>query len=472
MFPKLTVFLYNNTMKKISVIIPAYNEEGFIKQTIINTQHVLNSLNIKYEIIVVDNNSTDNTFKIARDLGITVIKESKQGIAYARNSGAKIAKNNILLFIDADTKINLKAVQKCLLLIQNNIKTVSSISKFNKYPTLFSYGIWFYNAVSLIFNLGVGQFIMIHKSAFEKVNGFNTSFFAFEELEFFKKVKKIFGNKSMKVIPIPVETSSRKFDGKKDQLLFLFQLIGYILGFKIGTKKSKLGLWYKTKQIYNPYDPLILNILFVLLVGGFFIDIFNLAIPLFLQSIVMTIIFILFNVLVYRFSYKFYIFILFTLIIEILGQKFGIPFGVYSYNKEISIIGILDVPLFIPFAWSYLIIAYYSLTNNILLTATLVTLTDIPLELFATNKNLWLWSENNILVAPLENFISWFIISLFGALLLKNNKSNYPYIGLSLIFLLIFIGSYTLGIYSIGIFILIFYILYLILYRISDKYEN
>jgi len=81
----------------ISVVIPAYNEENNIERT-------LKALHEQDpdEIIVVDNNSTDNTAKIARKYADKVLTQKKQGIAVSRNIGAANARNSIVTFIDAD----------------------------------------------------------------------------------------------------------------------------------------------------------------------------------------------------------------------------------------------------------------------------------------------------------------------------------------------------------------------------------
>lgn len=82
----------------ITVVIPARNEERTITKVI-----ELVKLNKKVnQIIVVDNNSTDNTAKLAKTEGVEVIECKEQGKGYAMENGIKCAKNNIIVFIDAD----------------------------------------------------------------------------------------------------------------------------------------------------------------------------------------------------------------------------------------------------------------------------------------------------------------------------------------------------------------------------------
>jgi glycosyltransferase involved in cell wall biosynthesis len=84
----------------ISIIIPTLNEEKYLPRLLDNIE----SHNIlDYEIIVSDGNSKDNTLKIANKYGCKTVVSKKRKPAIQRNNGAKIAKGEILFFIDADT---------------------------------------------------------------------------------------------------------------------------------------------------------------------------------------------------------------------------------------------------------------------------------------------------------------------------------------------------------------------------------
>lgn len=83
----------------VSVVIPAYNEESYLK---ICLSALHNQTTPPDEIIVVDNNSTDKTSTISRSLGAKVVNERKQGMIFARNKGFDSARNDLLARIDAD----------------------------------------------------------------------------------------------------------------------------------------------------------------------------------------------------------------------------------------------------------------------------------------------------------------------------------------------------------------------------------
>lgn len=84
----------------ISVVIPAYNEEKRIGACL----HALQKQNfsLPYEIIIADNNSTDNTAHLAKRMRIRVVTATKKGYAHACNKGTQAAKSDIIVITDAD----------------------------------------------------------------------------------------------------------------------------------------------------------------------------------------------------------------------------------------------------------------------------------------------------------------------------------------------------------------------------------
>lgn len=89
-------------MKKISVIIPAWNEEEYIGAAI-GALRAQDYPRNEFEIIVVDNNSKDDTSEAARKAGADkVVTEHEQGTNMARNRGIREAEGEILAFLDAD----------------------------------------------------------------------------------------------------------------------------------------------------------------------------------------------------------------------------------------------------------------------------------------------------------------------------------------------------------------------------------
>ncbi len=115
-------------MKKpaLSVVIPTLNEEKYIG-------HLLKALEEQtfqnFEVIVVDGNSKDKTQDIVKSfkkLNIKLVVEKKKGIGLARNSGAKKASGDILLFLDADVLMRKSFLKNCLNEFESRFLEVST----------------------------------------------------------------------------------------------------------------------------------------------------------------------------------------------------------------------------------------------------------------------------------------------------------------------------------------------------------
>ncbi|MFI5270543.1 MAG: glycosyltransferase family 2 protein [Candidatus Saccharimonadales bacterium] len=89
---------------RFSVVIPCYNEENYIGDTLSSLKS--QDFEGEFEIIVVDNNSTDSSAKIAEEYGVKIVKEIRPGVCWAREAGTKVASGEIVISTDADTIFN------------------------------------------------------------------------------------------------------------------------------------------------------------------------------------------------------------------------------------------------------------------------------------------------------------------------------------------------------------------------------
>lgn len=89
------------TSPKISVVIPTYNCAGYITQAI---ESVLNQTNCNYELLIIDDGSTDNTRQILQPYSkvLRYVYQNNQGVCATRNHGIKIAQGEYVAFLDAD----------------------------------------------------------------------------------------------------------------------------------------------------------------------------------------------------------------------------------------------------------------------------------------------------------------------------------------------------------------------------------
>ena len=94
---------------KLTIIVPAFNEEAYLAPTLGSIRAAADEARaasgVDVDVIVVDNASVDGTAALARDLGATVVHEPVQGIARARNAGARRAAGDVLVFFDADVVV-------------------------------------------------------------------------------------------------------------------------------------------------------------------------------------------------------------------------------------------------------------------------------------------------------------------------------------------------------------------------------
>lgn len=102
-------------MVEASIIIPAYNEEKYIERCL---HSILNQSFKDFEVIMVDDGSTDATKHIVRKYPVLLLEQSHKGPGLARNLGAKNAKGKILVFVDADMEFDRNFLERLVAPIQ------------------------------------------------------------------------------------------------------------------------------------------------------------------------------------------------------------------------------------------------------------------------------------------------------------------------------------------------------------------
>lgn len=159
---------------KVSVIIPTLNEEKYIDMTLFHIKR-----QNPYEIILGDSHSDDNTVKIAKKYGAKIAYAPRGAASFGRNAAARIAKGDVLLFLDADTIAYTNLIEVIKEDFRNK-KVVGWTCTFYAFsPKWREHAI--YTATSnlikfLVKNVkphAAGFIIAVSRSAFEKVDGFN-----------------------------------------------------------------------------------------------------------------------------------------------------------------------------------------------------------------------------------------------------------------------------------------------------------
>ncbi len=189
----------------VSIVIPAHNEEKYIGKTL---SHIKKQSYEDTEVIVVDDGSIDNTVKIAkRYADKLLILKQRRGVSYARNVGARIARGNVVLFLDADTLLEDKdSIDKILRYMENGFSYGTCKMKPERlshvlYCSAKNFCIKY---LSLRASNGI---IFVKKDTHDKIGGFNEDTDKEEIFEYFEKAK---AHGKFGFVDVPVVPSMRR----------------------------------------------------------------------------------------------------------------------------------------------------------------------------------------------------------------------------------------------------------------------
>jgi cellulose synthase/poly-beta-1,6-N-acetylglucosamine synthase-like glycosyltransferase len=185
----------NVKKKLVSIIIPTLNEEKCIESTLkaIKNQDYKG----KYEIIVADGMSKDNTIKIAKKYTDKIVLVEKKGAGAGRNAGAKIARGEILLFIDADTIILFNTLSEIVKPFKKKKVIGATCPIVPLSPKARDFVLyWLFNQfVKTSIKSKIPQIAGIccayRKSSFEEIGGFDESLKVFEDIDLSKRISKL-----------------------------------------------------------------------------------------------------------------------------------------------------------------------------------------------------------------------------------------------------------------------------------------
>jgi glycosyltransferase involved in cell wall biosynthesis len=239
---------------KISIVVPAFNEECLLGDSLVQIKAAANAftkIGWQFELIVCDNNSTDRTAEIARAAGATTVFEPINQIARARNSGAAAATGDWLVFVDADSQPSAELFADVAGQINSGhcLAGGATIRLDEKYftPGLVTC-IW--NSISRSFKILAGSFIFCDAAVFRKIGGFSNELFAAEELELSRRLKQFARGTCRRIVILhrhPLVTSARKMRlyTMHDHL----KLMTCVL-FKRGTltRRETCTLWYDGRR--------------------------------------------------------------------------------------------------------------------------------------------------------------------------------------------------------------------------------
>jgi glycosyltransferase involved in cell wall biosynthesis len=202
---------------RISVVIPAFNEEKLIATTLGNinaARAAFTALGWESELIVCDNNSTDRTAELSCAGGAKVVFESVNQISRARNRGAAAATGDWLIFVDADSYPSAELFAAVAGEIQKGdcLAGGCTVKLDGRYPvaSCVTNG---WNLLSRFMRWAAGSFLFCEAAAFRQLGGFSQELFASEEIDLSQRLKTLARQTGKRLVILhrtPLVTSARK----------------------------------------------------------------------------------------------------------------------------------------------------------------------------------------------------------------------------------------------------------------------
>jgi glycosyltransferase involved in cell wall biosynthesis len=240
---------------KISIIVPAFNEEKLITASL----HSMHQASLSFarrgwetEIIVCDNNSSDATAALARTGGALVVFEPVNQIARARNTGAAAARGDWFVFVDADSHPTHELFAEVATQIESGRCLAGGCTiRLDERHFIADRVTGLWNLVSRLTKWAAGSFIFCQAEAFRKIGGFDLELFASEELDLSKRLKKLARESGRTMVILhrhPLLTSARKV-----HLYSLGEMAAFFMNAvfhqrQTVTSRAACGPWYDGRR--------------------------------------------------------------------------------------------------------------------------------------------------------------------------------------------------------------------------------
>ena len=230
----------------ISFIVPAYNEEQLLGRSLAAIHAAARELGRPYEVIVVDDASTDRTSSIAAVHDARVVPVHYRHIARTRNAGARAAKGGTLIFVDADTRVRACTVRAAIqALEQGAVGGGATVCVDGRLPMWARLMLPLFSGVLRLGRLAAGCYVFCSRDAFEAVGGFDERLYAAEEIAFSRALQQ---KGRVVILRESVLTSGRKLRAHSGwELLRLTAELGR-RGTALVRSRDRLSLWYGERR--------------------------------------------------------------------------------------------------------------------------------------------------------------------------------------------------------------------------------
>jgi len=240
---------------KISIIVPAYNEEKLISAALASINAARSAFTAPgwdSELIVCNNNSTDRTGELAAAAGATVVFEPVNQIARARNAGAAAASGDWFVFVDADSHPDAALFAAVAAEIQRGRCLGGGCAiKLDEFHLLAEFFVGGWNLLSRLKRWAAGSFVFCEANAFRQVGGFSRELFVAEEIDLSERLKKLGRETGREMVILHRQrlvTSARKFHlySTWEHLRFLLKTI-FQRGRPLKTREQ-CAVWYDGRR--------------------------------------------------------------------------------------------------------------------------------------------------------------------------------------------------------------------------------
>jgi glycosyltransferase involved in cell wall biosynthesis len=235
----------------ISVVIPAFNEENFLPDTLESIRaaqtEFQRNFNRLIEVIVVNNCSTDKTRDLAIGLGARVVDFNRRNIAAVRNAGIQAANFDLVITVDADTYVPVNALTNIWEAMLTGKYVGGGVRTAMKSDSAIMRSLLFFFDRFILHGFGIsaGMFFF-WKSAAERVKGFPEEFMVGEDSVFallLRRDGRKHGLKFCNLNSVRLLTKDRKRVTVKEGVLTAWHVFRQLLGRRV--TKEELGYWYK-----------------------------------------------------------------------------------------------------------------------------------------------------------------------------------------------------------------------------------
>ncbi len=230
----------------ISFIVPAYNEERLLDRTLTAIQAAARDLSTPYELIVVDDASTDRTAAVAEAAGARVVRGEWRQISRVRNAGARASTGDILIFVDADTVAPASVVRATISAIESGaVGGGACVMPEGRLPWWVPFAFRTFNFAMRRCGWAYGCYLFCTRPAFLATGGFDEGLFATEEIAFSRALGRI---GRVTILRDIVVTSGRKLrtHSFREYAGLLFLLLRYGTGAL--RMRDRLSLWYGERR--------------------------------------------------------------------------------------------------------------------------------------------------------------------------------------------------------------------------------